>query len=100
MGRDPPWCPAALLQPLRASPVRDHLAEVFHSALVHDGMYGTVLAAATSFDDCYLLSAGADGGFFVQRIQTARPKALAEPPALQAREGHSVSSYLGTPHEL
>eukprot|EP01012_Entosiphon_sulcatum_P026263 TRINITY_DN3167_c0_g1_i1.p1 TRINITY_DN3167_c0_g1~~TRINITY_DN3167_c0_g1_i1.p1 ORF type:complete len:1748 (+),score=500.61 TRINITY_DN3167_c0_g1_i1:141-5384(+) len=48
-------------------PTKD-LNRSFTSALVHDGMYGTVLQATTSYDDQYLLSVGADGCFFMQRI--------------------------------
>ena len=55
---------------------RFSLAALDHhwSLSIHDNQYGHVTALATSFDDSYLITAGADGNVFV--FSTNLPSSL------------------------
>ena len=64
---------------------KNNLPKMFHATLMHDGMYGTILAATTSYDDAYLLTVGADGCFFVQKIDPIEPKGVAKAPKLSKK---------------
>ena len=50
----------------------DTLTRYFANVRMHDANYGTVNSATTSFDDKYLLTAGADGAVFTFRLQPER----------------------------
>ena len=85
------------IQPLHNEDVG--LMGPFWSLTAHDNHYGEILQLATSFDDKYLFSVGADGNFFVhefmdqEKIDQKVAENKAKIPSAKVRQLISPSKF-------